>query len=344
MIKSDFEFLKKLTEAPGPSGCEKLIRDLIIEKISPFVSSLRIDKIGNLIATKGNGENLLITAHMDEVGFMATKICEDGLIKFSPIGGISPAALPAKRVYFPKSDCKGVIGAKPIHLNKEKEAKITFSDLYIDIGSDSKTETESMVSQGDIALFDTKTEVIDEKNKMMKGKAIDNRLGCFLLCKLLANPKFQNVTCVFTVQEEIGLAGASAFVNQNKFSYGIALDVTTPNDLPGIKGPKCVCALEKGPVISFADGRCIYDNDLISTIFRLLKNHYIKCQTKAMRTGGNDAGALQQEGYGMKAISISIPCRFIHGPVGIFCENDLDETERALMCILNDLREKGELK
>ncbi len=336
----DFQFLKDLTETAGPSGSENAVRDLIIEKIKPYVSSLGVDTLGNLIAKKGNGEKLVISAHMDEVGFMAMLLLDDGLIKIAPIGGIDPACLPSKRVYFPKSNCKGVICAKPVHLNKDKSGKITFSDLYIDIGTSSKEETEKMISPGDIAVFDTKTEIVDENGGKIKGKAIDDRLGCFLLCKLLSNPEFNNVTCIFTVQEETGLAGASAFANANQFSYGIALDVTTPNDLPGITGPNTVCKIGCGPVISFADRRCIYDNSLITSVFKLLKENRILCQTKAVRAGGNEAGAFQQEGCGMKAVSISIPCRYIHGPVGIFSESDLIETEKALLCLTKRFLEK----
>ena len=113
----EFAFLKVLTETPGPSGSEEAVRSLIIENIRPYVKTLTVDPLGNLIATKGTGKDFLITAHMDEVGFMATKICDDGMIKFSPIGGISPENLPSKRVYFPKSNAYGVIGAKPIHLS-----------------------------------------------------------------------------------------------------------------------------------------------------------------------------------------------------------------------------------
>ena len=337
MDKTNFSFLKTLTEAPAPSGYEDAVREIIIEKIKDHVDSLSVDKLGNLIAVMGTGSDFVISAHMDEVGFMATKICDDGSIKFSPIGGISAENLPSKRVFFPKSNTFGVIGAKPVHLNRNKKEKVTFSDLYIDVGTETKSETEDIVSLGDFAVFDTKTELVTKNT--IKGKAIDDRLGCFLLCNLITNGKVNNCTVLCSVQEETGLAGASAFANKYHFPYAIALDVTTPNDLPSVSSPETVCKIGGGPVISFADRRCIYDNKLISDVFSLLNENGILCQTKTLRAGGNEAGAFQQDGLGMKAISISIPCRFIHGPVGIFSTFDLQETERAVLCIASKFKE-----
>lgn len=341
MKDNDFQFLKDLSEAFGPSGCEDAVRSLIIEKIKPFVSSLRIDGLGNLIAEKGNGGNTVISAHMDEVGFMVTGISDDGTLRFSQVGGVSTGFLPSKRVYFAERNCFGVIGAKPIHLNKENGNTPKYDELYIDIGAASKEEAERVISLGDLAVFFTKTEKTDGEKCNIRGKAIDDRLGCFLLCKLIENSSIKNGTFVFTVQEETGLLGATAFAKNHSFDYGIALDVTTPNDLPSIKGPDTVCKIGFGPVISFADGRCNYDQKLISSVFDLLEQNGISCQTKAMRTGGNEAYSFQNEGGGMKSVSISIPCRYIHGPVGQFSEADLLETKKAVICILEKFSKGG---
>ncbi len=341
MKETDFEFIKLLSEAFGPSGCEVSVREIIAERIKPYVSSLVVDKLGNMIAEKGDGGNTVISAHMDEVGFMVTGISDSGLLRFSQVGGITPNSLPSKRVFFPERGCFGVIGSKPIHLNKENENKVSYSDLYIDIGAENKSEAESMISLGDLAVFTTKTEKLPTEKNYFKGKAFDDRLGCFLLCKLIQNPDIRNCTFVFTVQEETGLLGASAFALRKSFEFGIAVDVTTPNDLPGISGPKTVCKLNHGPVISFADGRCVYRQSLISSVFSLLEENGILCQTKSIRAGGNEASVFKNVGGSMKTISISVPCRYIHGPVGVFCEDDLMETERALLCILSEISKGG---
>jgi len=338
---TSFEFFKALTESFGPSGAENAVRDLVISRIKPFVASLKIDSLGNLIATKGNGGDLVISAHMDEVALTVTGFEEDGTLRFHQVGGITPTHLPSKRVYFPEQDVRGVIGAKPIHMNKDKNSVLGYSDLFIDIGVSCEKDAMDLIEKGDIAIFDTKTTRLDSDNAAICGKAIDDRLGCYILCNLICCPEITDCTFLFSVQEEVGLIGASCFASNSSFKYGIALDVTTPNDLPGVDGPKTVCKLGNGPVISYADGRCVYDSELISNVFALLRKEHIPCQTKAMRTGGNEASSFQNEGGGMSAISISTPCRYIHGPVGVVWEEDIQNTERAIRLIIDTIREGG---
>lgn len=341
MDNSKFIFLKQLTECFGPSGAESAVRDLIADRIKPYVSSLKIDALGNLIATKGNGGNLVLSAHMDEVAFTVTGFEPDGTLRFSQVGGITPAHLPSKRVYFAERGVFGIIGAKPIHMNKKQDSSITYNDLYIDIGTSSDEESGQILQKGDLAIFDTKTERMDSENPAISGKAIDDRLGCYLLCELICDSAVQNCTFVFSVQEEVGLIGAASFASNHSYDYGIALDVTTPNDLPKVEGPAKVCALGNGPVISFADGRCVYDSALISAVFKLLQTNGIPCQTKALCAGGNEASSFQNEGSGMNAISVSTPCRYIHGPVGIVWESDIENTKKAIQLIIATIQNGG---
>lgn len=341
MDKNRFDFLKQLTECFGPSGAEYAVRELIMNRIKPYVSVLRIDSLGNIIATKGNGGNLVLSAHMDEVAFTVTGFESDGTLRFSQVGGISPAHLPSKRVYFSEKNIFGVIGAKPIHMSRNRNDTITYSDLYIDIGASSDEQAKEYIQKGDLAIFDTKTELLNSENPAICGKAIDNRLGCFLLCELICDPAIQNCTFLFSVQEEVGLIGAACFASNHSFDYGIALDVTTPNDLPKVEGPSKVCALGKGPVISFADGRCIYDSNLITAVFKQLQSNQIPCQTKALRAGGNEASSFQNEGGGMNAISVSTPCRYIHGPIGIVWESDIEYTKKAIQLMINSIQNGG---
>ncbi len=341
MNKESFDFLKELTECFGPSGAESAVRDLIVNQIKPFVSTLKIDPLGNLIATKGNGGKVVLSAHMDEVGLTVTGFESDGTLRFHQVGGISPSNLPSKRVFFPERGLYGVIGAKPIHMNREQRGSITYSDLYIDIGASCEEEAQTLIQKGDLAVFDTKTHLMSSENPAICGKAIDDRLGCFLLCKLVCDETVTDCTFLFSVQEETGLLGASSFAARGGFEYGVALDVTTPNDLPRIEGPNKVCELGNGPVISFADGRCVYDSRLVSGVFSLLEKHHIPCQTKAMRTGGNEASSFQNEGCGAWAISVSAPCRYIHGPAGIVWEEDIANTEKAVRLILESIQQGG---
>lgn len=329
MTNNDLFFLKTLSEAFGPSGVEDEVRSILIEEIRPFVDSIKIDGMGNLIAEKGNSRKIAICAHMDEVGFMISEILDNGTLRFSPTGGISPASLPSKRVIIGKKHIVGVIGAKPIHLTKNDKKDIKFSDLYIKIAASSKEEAEQIVSIGDSAVFDTEF-TISYNKKSIFGKALDNRIGCFLLKKLICSQKIQNATFVFTVQEETGLRGADAFAQNNDYDFAIALDTTTANDLPNVGIPQAVCFLEKGPVISYIDGATIYNRDMVNDTFSYLKANDIQAQTKMRRAGGNDASVLQKRGKGHRVLSLSVPCRYIHGPLGLTTIYDIEESYKAL--------------
>ncbi len=341
MRNNDLFFLKTLSEAFGPSGEEDEIRSLILREIRPFVDRVKIDGIGNLIAEKGDSRRLAICAHMDEVGFMVSEILDNGTLRFSAVGGISPSSLPSKKVIIGKNRVRGVIGAKPIHLRKKDKEVVDFSDLFINFGASCKSEAEKMVSIGDFVIFDTEFSVSNNR-KSVFGKALDNRVGCLLLKKLISSEKVKNATFVFTVQEETGLRGACAFAEHTDFDFGIALDTTTANDLPDVGIPQSVCFLEKGPVISYIDGATIYNRDLINNIFSRLGDNNIKAQTKMRRAGGNDASALQKKGAGHQVFSLSVPCRYIHGSLGVTTIFDIEESYRALELLSVDFSNKGE--
>ena len=336
---SFLSLLEYLSNAFGPSGCESEVRDFIVDCIKDHVDTLIKDPMGNLIATKGKADEVVIFAHMDEVGFMITGYRGDGSLTFSPIGGMTPENLASKRVVIGKNKIIGAIGIKPVHLKKQGDGKTEWNDLYLQIGAKNEEEAKQLVSIGDVAVFNTKFAAISEN--AFTGKALDNRIGCAILCHFIREGQLQNGTFVFSVQEETGLRGATAFLNKTPFSYGIALDTTTANDLPGIKLPHNVCYAGKGGVISFADGATIYRKALIQELFETLKEKGIPCQTKSRRTGGNEASALEKIGMGAEAISLSTPCRYIHGPIGKVLFTDITATADALLAIISHMKTRG---
>ncbi len=339
MDKFDFSLLKRLSEGFGPSGQEDEIRDIISAYICDHVDTLRIDSMGNLIATKGKADSVFICAHMDEVGLMITGICENGTLRFSSIGGIDPKLLPSKRVVIGTKKIPAVVGAVPVHLNKKEEKKLSFSDLYLDFGAKDRKDAERMVSVGDCAVFDTSFDYL-YPTQTLKGKALDNRIGCYILCHLIASGTLSNGTFAFTVQEETGLRGAAAVAETLEHEFCIVLDSTTANDLPCVWGADRVCSQGKGGVISFADGATVYNRELILSIFEQLNKKQICAQTKSKRTGGNEASALQKSLYGKQVISLSAPCRYIHGPIASVQIQDINSTEEALLAICEMLSKK----
>ena len=336
MNKNDFLLLKKLSEAFGPSGREDAVREIILDSIKGQENPIKIDGIGNLIVEKGDVSRLIITAHMDEVGFMLTGYCENGSLEFDQIGGIIPSILPSKVVSLENGRFFGVIGATPIHFQtKSKErAELHYEDLCIDFGFDDIKEAKEHVSIGDFAVFDAEFDYFDKSRHFLKGKALDNRIGCYLLIKLIQSKAVQNATFAFTVQEECGLNGAKAILQKKSFDYGIALDTTTANDLPNLSPDRRICGTDRGAVISFADGATVYRRNFIRSIMQGLESEGIPYQTKSAVVGGNEASAMEKSGEGVIPISLSVPCRYIHGPIGLVSERDIEYSQKALAKII----------
>lgn len=333
-MNAEYEkILRSLCDGVALSAYENDLIQLIAEEVLPYTEALKIDGMGNLVATRGNSKSLLITAHVDEVGFIITGISNDGTLRFQPIGGIDPRSLPSKRVFIGHDCVLGVIGAVPVHMKKENSDQISYHDLYINIGAENKQEAEALVKTGDLAVFETKmASWKTDTDASYCAKAFDNRIGCLLLIRLLRETKIEG-TFVFTVQEEVGTRGAQAFCLKNSFSLAIALDTTTANDLPGVSSVDRVCKAGGGIVISYADGATIYDRKLVKEAFTLLEKQCIPAQTKSRRTGGNEASAIQKCGLGSPVLSLSTPCRYIHSSAGIVKEEDVENSFLALKAI-----------
>ncbi len=326
--------LKELCLLNGTSGDESKVSEYIIGKISGYCE-YKVDPLGSIIAFKRGkktpDKKVMISAHMDEVGFIITNITDDGYLKFNSVGGISYGAVLDREIIV--NGVKGVIGTKAVHQLSadEKNTLPDFSELYIDIGAASREEAESVVSAGDFAYF--AGDYSDFGNGFVKSKALDDRIGCMLMIEIIRSELEYDAYFCFNVQEEIGLRGAActSFCVQSDIS--VVLEATTAADLCGIQGADRCCVLGGGPVVSFMDGRTVYDRDLYNLAFETAKKNNINIQTKTLIAGGNDAGAIQSSGRGSRVLAISLPCRYIHSAASVVKKSDIDET-RALLCAL----------
>ncbi|MBQ6907563.1 MAG: M42 family peptidase, partial [Clostridia bacterium] len=179
--------LEKLSNAFGPSGYEFEVKDIITNFMQKYCDEIIIDKIGNIICHKNgysvNNKSIMLTSHMDEVGFIINYITDDGYLKFKSVGGIDYKILVSKKVIIGKNKICGVIGNMPVHLKKNNNENINIEDLYIDIGAKNKDDALNYVQIGDYACFDSKfTKFGDD---LIKGKALDDRIGCYLLIETL---------------------------------------------------------------------------------------------------------------------------------------------------------------
>lgn len=312
----DYELLKKLCTANGISGDEGKIRSLIFEEVKPYADKITVDGMGNLIVFKKGAKrpekSLLISAHMDEVGFIVTDITDKGFLKFAAVGGINRCAACGKQVTVGEKNIAGVIGIKPVHLSKAEERKTNppLDELYIDIGADSKEEAEQYVRLGDSVCFDAPYE---NKDGRIISKAIDDRFGCLVLIEMIKSDLPYDMTFSFVVQEEIGLRGAKAAAYTVNPDCAIVVEATTAADLPSSEGEKKVCCVGKGAVVSYMDRATLYDRQFYRTAMDTAKRLGIQAQTKTMIAGGNDAGAIHCSRGGVRTIAISVPCRYLHG-------------------------------
>ena len=337
--------LKQLTEASGVSGNEKEVRDLIISEIKDHVDSYKVDRIGNIIAYKkgkSSDKKLMIAAHMDEVGLLVSEIDETGLVKFMTVGGIDKRILVSKTVRVGKDSILGVIGAKPIHLQKREESKraLSLDQLYIDIGASSKEETEKLISIGDYITFDS--DYVEFGEGLVKAKALDNRVGCSLLVNLIKEIKDISFYAVFTVMEEVGLIGAGPAAYEVDPDITLVLEGTLCYDMPKLDTHMVPTFLNKGPAISLIDRTTIFSHTLRKQIVKIAENNKIPYQYRKTAMGGNDSGEIHTSRDGSLTTTISVPCRYIHSPASVMSRSDYDNTYNLLKAILSNF-EKGDL-
>lgn len=280
--------LKKLTEASGVSGNEKEVRELIISEIKDHVDSIKVDRIGNIIAYKkgvNNSKTLMIAAHMDEVGLLIKDIDSSGLLKFIPVGGIDKRILVSKPVLIGKDKVPGVIGAKPIHLQKSEWTKaLEIDDLYIDIGATSKEDAEKYVKVGDYVCF--YSQYTEFGDNLVKAKALDNRVGCSILIDLIKKVNDINFYGVFTVMEEVGLIGAGPAAYEVNPDISIVLEGTLCYDIPKLDSHLVPTYLGMGPAISLIDRTTIFDATLREKIIDISKKIIYHVNIERLQWGG----------------------------------------------------------
>lgn len=327
---------EELTALDGVSGCETAVRKRIEQEIATYCDSVTVDSMGNLVAfCKGtkSDQKVLLSAHMDEVGFVVSRACDNGFLQVQTVGGFDPRLLPGTRVRLGEEQIPGVIGAKAVHLTseEERETPIPLSKLYLDIGAKSKGEAERFL--GCYATFDSSP--VRFGDGLLKAKALDDRVGCGALIRLLQQkPLFPfDLYVCFAVQEEIGLCGARAVAERLQPDIGIVMEATTCADKGGGKPHELVTCLGEGPALSILDGASYTDVALREQVMDAARKKGIPFQLKQSTSGGNDAGAIQLYGCA-RTLVISLPCRYIHSPVSVIDTKDLAAYETLLSTTL----------
>ncbi len=333
--------LEQLSNAPGVSGNEEAVRQVVLKAIKPHVDEWRVDTLGNVLAVKkarrgaahqaqGQPFKVMIAAHMDEVGFMITGYESNGGVHFRTVGGIDDRVLPGKAVLVGPGQLPGVIGAKPVHLlsDDEETQVVKVEAMVIDIGAASKEEAEKLVGLGQYANFATRYRRL---GRVSTGKAFDDRAGCAVLVELLQGERLGfDLHAAFTVQEEVGLRGARVAAFAIEPSCAFVLEGTICDDLPKDKDISPTTQLGQGPALSVMDRSMFANRSMLDHVVATAEKLGLPYQFKQPGIGGTDAGATTRSKGGVPSLPVSVPCRYIHSPIAMLSLEDFRNTVRLM--------------
>ncbi len=339
----DIPLLRDICREPGAPGYENPVRKLVMSLLDGLVDDSFIDPMGNLIAVKKglSDQRIMIAAHLDEISFIVTYIDDNGFIRFQPLGGFDPKTLTAQRVIIHgRKDVIGVMGTKPIHVMKPEERKKMpeIEDFFIDTGM-SVEEVKERIRVGDVI---TRERELIEMGLCVNAKSLDNRVSVFILIETLKALKGKRVPydlyAVFTVQEEVGLRGATAAASHINPQYSIVLDVTLAYDLPGAQAFEKVTSLGRGAAIKVMDGSTICDARMVAFMRQIAEKYEIPHQMEILPAGGTDAAAMQRFSRGGSITGgISIPTRYLHQVIEMAHIHDIDNCIRLLTASITDI-------
>ena len=271
--------------------------------------------MGNVVGTVGGGDtDVVVAAHMDEIGFMVRHVTDEGFVQVDALGGWDPRVLKAQRVtiHTDDGDVPGLIGSAPPHtLDEEQlESKPEVKDVQIDLGLDAEAATER-VSRGDLVTLDQTTERVGDH---VTGKALDDRVCLFAMLEAAKRIDDPDVTIHFaaTVQEEVGIRGAQTLGFDLDPDLAIALDVTVANDVPGFEPGNHVTELGEGTAIKLKDSSVITNPKVHGRMEEVAEGEEVDYQLEVLPAGGTDTAGFQRARGAIPVGAISVPTRYLH--------------------------------
>lgn len=338
------ELIKTLSDLRGISGFEYRISDKIAEFFAPYADEVHKDALGNVIAVKrcgrDNAPKIMIEAHIDEIGLMVSDIDDRGFISFVPVGGVDKRILPASEVVVHGTkDLKGVIGAKPPHLQNpgEQNKSSEMSDMAVDVGM-SADAVRRVVSVGDSITF---AQSVGEMGGQFSGKTLDDRAGVAAIITVMKNlvrlKLDADVYAVAAVQEEVGLRGAKTS------AYGICPDMAVSIDVcHGITPDNSKNAFEVGEGVVISIGPNIHPK-MFEMLKKTAQEHHLKVQYDVDGGDtGTDAWAIQVSRLGVPTALLSIPLKYMHTSVETLCVSDVEITAELLTFFIHNIGEDTE--
>ena len=322
--------LKRLIETPGVPGREEQQREIAREELGALTDEVRTDALGSVIGTKrgrDEGVRVMVAAHTDEIGFLVKYVDDKGFLRLQTLGGHDPANMVSQRVVVTTADGTALRGAlqpqrKPPHIAGDEANKVPRADeFFVDLGMPAD-EVKEKVRVGDYAVMDRTLEKVGSN---FVGKAMDDRVGVFVMYEALRalGDHEATVYAAATSQEEVGLRGAAASGSALEPTVVVALDVTLAMDIPGGGNENEISSLGKGAALKIMDGYSISHPKLVEHFRSIAEREGIAYQMEILPFGGTDAGGVQRLHGGIPAITLSIPCRYVHTPNEMVNEGDV---------------------
>jgi putative aminopeptidase FrvX len=312
--------LRRLIETPGVPGREEQQREIAREELGGLTDEVRTDALGSVIGTKKGWDDVrvMVAAHTDEIGFLVKYIDDKGFLRLQTLGGHDPANMVSQRVVLTTVGGEALRGVlqpqrKPPHLATEEDKKPPKAEeFFVDLGMPAE-EVKEKVRVGDYAVMDRSLEKVGAN---YVGKAMDDRIGVFVMYEALRAMGDHEATvfAVATSQEEVGWRGAAASGSALEPTVVVALDVTLAMDIPGVEDENEISPLGKGAALTVMDGYSISHPKLVEHFRAIAEREGIQHQMEILPSGGTDAGEVQRLHGGVPAITLSIPCRYVHTP------------------------------
>lgn len=340
MIINMRETLQALSEITGVSGDEGRVCQWLIQQVGSF-ACCHTDTLGNLIVEKKGKEaprhKLLFCTQMDEAGLVIRSADEQGGLRFECTGKLSAAALAGKAVRIGEAGIPGVIGVKPVHLLEEEERGRfpQLESLTIDIGAKDEAQALSRVSPGERAAFDGGFSPFGEG--LLRGRALDARVGCALLLALIQEELPYDCTFAFTVLGAAGGAGAQTAAYACAPDFAVFTGAAAAGDFPGVPQRERACALGKGPAVPLKEGHTLYPAALLQAAKQAAKKLDIPLQQQESHLDTAIPAALQSAGTGRGVLSLLVPCRYARTALPVVCESDLELSLRLLRALAGSL-------
>ncbi|RKZ31965.1 M42 family peptidase [bacterium] len=336
----NWKLLEELSNTPGAPGHEEAIANIFKRELENIATEIETDPMGNVIAhIPGDGPQVELDAHTDEVAFIVSNIDDDGFVRVQPLGGIDPRVFYAQRlVIHGKKDLIGIVGAVPPHLTRGKETdrdkSVPIEDAFIDLGLSAEKVRES-VSVGDIVTFHS---VFHDTGEAVIGKAFDDRVGVFAMIEAAKNVKKPacDLFLVAAVQEERGLRGAPVAAYKINPDIAIAIEGTLANDLPDAPAHKRLACQGYGPEIRITDRLAIMDRSLVRFLGELAERKNIPHQFMVKSVGTTNVSSIQTTAGGVRVAAISVAVRYIHGPNGLVNKRDIENQIALIKAFLEN--------